>query len=145
MLLEYNKIEGEKDSFPIFLRKKGIGIRVKKFSDFSGYWKSDFSGFWKSDFSKLLEERRINEVSKQINEDVKILGSNLIKLCKNINGSEFVDYEDSSVFYTDDEDKTAFSLAMQGGICVVVAKGRDRKSTRLNSSHTDISRMPSSA
>ena len=25
------------------------------------------------------------------------------------------------------------------------AKGRDRKSTRLNSSHTDISRMPSSA
>ena len=28
---------------------------------------------------------------------------------------------------------------------MVVRTGRDRKSTRLNSSHTDISRMPSSA
>ncbi len=28
---------------------------------------------------------------------------------------------------------------------LIIAKTRDRKSTRLNSSHTDISRMPSSA
>ena len=30
-------------------------------------------------------------------------------------------------------------------VCVVNMVGLDRKSTRLNSSHTDISRMPSSA
>ena len=30
-------------------------------------------------------------------------------------------------------------------IVMLTAKGEDRKSTRLNSSHTDISRMPSSA
>ena len=46
---------------------------------------------------------------------------------------------------------------MEGYLCVCKVKGRtemmdvrmsnllDRKSTRLNSSHTDISRMPSSA
>ena len=31
------------------------------------------------------------------------------------------------------------------GVGTIVAEGKDRKSTRLNSSHTDISRMPSSA
>ena len=31
------------------------------------------------------------------------------------------------------------------GLSMAIKKGRDRKSTRLNSSHTDISRMPSSA
>ena len=31
------------------------------------------------------------------------------------------------------------------GIAVMLAGATDRKSTRLNSSHTDISRMPSSA
>ena len=31
------------------------------------------------------------------------------------------------------------------GIFLLSVKGQDRKSTRLNSSHTDISRMPSSA
>ena len=42
----------------------------------------------------------------------------------------------------------AAALAEKIGACVVKAQvpaGKDRKSTRLNSSHTDISRMPSSA
>ena len=40
------------------------------------------------------------------------------------------------------------TLCVQGGYCPGNGEPRqipDRKSTRLNSSHTDISRMPSSA
>ena len=33
----------------------------------------------------------------------------------------------------------------RGGVINIALEGIDRKSTRLNSSHTDISRMPSSA
>ena len=39
-------------------------------------------------------------------------------------------------------EKTPLSMTMMGG---PIDASRDRKSTRLNSSHTDISRMPSSA
>ena len=41
-----------------------------------------------------------------------------------------------------------YATAMAGAcslLCAVVSLRSDRKSTRLNSSHTDISRMPSSA
>ena len=37
------------------------------------------------------------------------------------------------------------SKAKQDGLFDLFETGQDRKSTRLNSSHTDISRMPSSA
>ena len=39
----------------------------------------------------------------------------------------------------------AFDREVLNGRTVVIANSLDRKSTRLNSSHTDISRMPSSA
>ena len=37
------------------------------------------------------------------------------------------------------------SKVFKGGFIVYSSETKDRKSTRLNSSHTDISRMPSSA
>ena len=37
------------------------------------------------------------------------------------------------------------SVTLTGGQRTVILGPKDRKSTRLNSSHTDISRMPSSA
>ena len=39
----------------------------------------------------------------------------------------------------------ADAQALQEGCAEALTEGEDRKSTRLNSSHTDISRMPSSA
>ena len=39
----------------------------------------------------------------------------------------------------------AGALVLLGGAAIGALAGGDRKSTRLNSSHTDISRMPSSA
>ena len=44
--------------------------------------------------------------------------------------------------YIEDEMKTAY---LDYAMSVIVGRALDRKSTRLNSSHTDISRMPSSA
>ena len=37
------------------------------------------------------------------------------------------------------------NLVLDDGLVIAEDKRQDRKSTRLNSSHTDISRMPSSA
>ena len=41
--------------------------------------------------------------------------------------------------------ETTKVVAAQSDKATLIAEGKDRKSTRLNSSHTDISRMPSSA
>ena len=41
--------------------------------------------------------------------------------------------------------KNVNEISIDASLQVVEAEGLDRKSTRLNSSHTDISRMPSSA
>ena len=53
------------------------------------------------------------------------------------------------VLLIDDEESMHISIAKmlkQGGYEYIGARdGEDRKSTRLNSSHTDSSRMPSSA
>ena len=43
------------------------------------------------------------------------------------------------------EDDRELVEGMTGAERQLTVRGRDRKSTRLNSSHTDISRMPSSA
>ena len=47
------------------------------------------------------------------------------------------------VHWNNDQEKWYFSII--DVIEVLTESPRDRKSTRLNSSHTDISRMPSSA
>ena len=51
-------------------------------------------------------------------------------------------------FLTDSDDsigKTNGLFVLDNGDVLACDFGKDRKSTRLNSSHTDISRMPSSA
>ena len=40
---------------------------------------------------------------------------------------------------------SAIAMRNRTEICEIMQRHGDRKSTRLNSSHTDISRMPSSA
>ena len=56
--------------------------------------------------------------------------------------------ESSGLVFSPDGSRLAY-VGRQGAEFVFMADGkellRDRKSTRLNSSHTDISRMPSSA
>ena len=50
----------------------------------------------------------------------------------------------SGVKYVDALKKVSWGIE-EGEILGIVGESGDRKSTRLNSSHTDISRMPSSA
>ena len=51
-----------------------------------------------------------------------------------------LDYPQEHIDYVVENGMDAWSLTDHGNM-----NGLDRKSTRLNSSHTDISRMPSSA
>ena len=58
-------------------------------------------------------------------------------IAKVVNDSLKRDSQNVGVSYVDSVGKVNFDLGQNGEL--------DRKSTRLNSSHTDISRMPSSA
>ena len=53
--------------------------------------------------------------------------------------------KDATLFYGASNIRLWKSLPQRFGKTKVINRGLDRKSTRLNSSHTDISRMPSSA
>ena len=57
------------------------------------------------------------------------------------------DVEQKLIGYSRQTEKEIFSRfsTCEDGLNPVEASERDRKSTRLNSSHTDSSRMPSSA
>ena len=60
--------------------------------------------------------------------------------CKNLTG-QIVSFSSAEVANT-----LSFStINANGSLVTATATNSDRKSTRLNSSHTDISRMPSSA
>ena len=67
-------------------------------------------------------------------------------MCKDRNGHDLTLQKPffSAAMDTVTEAKMAIMMAREGGIGVIHIN-LDRKSTRLNSSHTDISRMPSSA
>ena len=58
---------------------------------------------------------------------------------------EFLGADGQAVDAADIGQQQAQADPALGDGAVFAAQGRDRKSTRLNSSHTDISRMPSSA
>ena len=52
---------------------------------------------------------------------------------------------DEEAIYKASTTGKALNLILQRGLVSIGSREADRKSTRLNSSHTDISRMPSSA
>ena len=54
-------------------------------------------------------------------------------------------YISNAIKFTGEKGKIIINLEKKRNNIIVKVKDSDRKSTRLNSSHTDISRMPSSA
>ena len=60
--------------------------------------------------------------------------------------SKRIEVEDLNVYYSDFLAVEGVSIDIQPRtVTAFIGPSGDRKSTRLNSSHTDISRMPSSA
>ena len=64
--------------------------------------------------------------------------------------AKLFDLEESGYFYTRLQNPTneavaAKIAALEGGVAAMLTSSGDRKSTRLNSSHLEVSRMPSSA
>ena len=80
-----------------------------------------------SDLARLLED--VRQLRKQVDVVIVALHFGLLRIPRVIS-----DYQ-----------VTAARACIDAGADLIVGHSPDRKSTRLNSSHTDISRMPSSA
>ena len=101
--------------------------------------------------SAVLMRARANSLSIEIHHDMAVFIQNpdvfipLLAMIAMLAGSATCSASETALFFLSDEEVKALQVSPKPADQRIVALLKDRKSTRLNSSHIPLSRMPSSA